>query len=206
MIDWNDLVAPKLVAPTEGQTGRYLVYGLVDPRTRLIRYVGRSTTGLVRPRQHGQPAQLAKPSRKTSWVKALLAAGFRYEIVILETYSARESVVSGECFWIAYGRVCGWPLTNMSGGGEGNAVRLHTPAARAKMAATLRGKKRSPAAVQASADGHRGKALTPAHRRKLSRIQQNRPWEAKRVAALRGRICTPETRAKISAALRARRK
>lgn len=31
---------------------RNLIYGLIDPRTRLIRYVGLSATGMVRPRKH----------------------------------------------------------------------------------------------------------------------------------------------------------
>jgi hypothetical protein len=31
---------------------KYLIYGLVDPRDNLVKYVGKSSKGLIRPKQH----------------------------------------------------------------------------------------------------------------------------------------------------------
>lgn len=36
---------------------RFLIYGLVDPRTNEVRYVGRSSSGLVRPKHHSVDAR-----------------------------------------------------------------------------------------------------------------------------------------------------
>lgn len=197
MIDWNDLVAQKLVAPHAGQTR--LIYGLVDPRTLLIRYVGSSTTGLSRPNAHRTPREQRRPSYKTSWVKSLLDAGLDYTVVVLEVRPV--DLHASERFWIAYGRACGWPLTNLTAGGEGALGRVASKETRAKLSASLRGKPRSPEAAKASADGHRGKPLKPEHLAKLRGRKQAPEHVAKRAAARRGRACAPETKAKIAAAL-----
>lgn len=53
-----------------------LIYGLVDPRTSELRYIGRSSSGLTRPKQHTAPAALAKDvARKGNWLRQLVRAG-----------------------------------------------------------------------------------------------------------------------------------
>lgn len=106
-----------------------LVYALVDPRTLLVRYVGKSSEGLKRPRSH-------KSSKRRSycmnWVRSLQAAGLEYSIVVLEECTP-ETLSSSERWWIAYGRACSWPLTNLTDGGEGAAGLVRTPEHRAKL-------------------------------------------------------------------------
>lgn len=71
-----------------------IIYALVDPRTHLVRYVGKSTTGVYRPRHYGQPAQLSgrrgHNPELTAWILELRDAGLDYEIVTLDTHSAGE--------------------------------------------------------------------------------------------------------------------
>ena len=200
MIDWDNIVAPKLVAPNSGQT---IIYGLVDPRTLLVRYVGRSSTGVQRPRQHRRRAAHER-NHKASWIRSLLALGLDYTIVVLEVVH-KDALDSAERFWIAYGNACGWPLTNHTAGGEGSSGRVLSSETLAKMSAAQKGRKRPRAQVEASARGHIGLRPSPAHLAKLRGRKQTPEHVAKRAAARRGKPCSPDTKAKIAAALRARK-
>jgi hypothetical protein len=166
-----------------------LIYGLVDPRTLLVRYVGYSSTGVRRPRQHRSAFELRKRTHKTAWIKSLLAEGLEYTIVVLEEVSSRDTLADAERFWIAFGRACGWPLTNLTDGGEG----LLNPSdeTRAKMRTSNLGQKRHARVGQAIGAANRQRVWTIESRRKLG-------------AAHLGRKRPPETGAKISAAKRAR--
>jgi group I intron endonuclease len=97
-----------------------LVYGLCDPRTQELRYIGKSCTGLDRPKRHWRTQQeLSRKSIKTSWVKSVLKDNFEPEVVVIEEYSTREAMADGERFWIEYFRFIGANLTNMTPGGDG---------------------------------------------------------------------------------------
>lgn len=153
-----------------------LIYGLVDPRTRLVRYVGLASKGLKRARVHRVPARLAARSHKNSWIKALLAAGLDYEVVVLEADPG--DLQGAERFWIAYGRACGWPLTNMTDGGDG--VLNPSADTRARRAQALRGRRLSPTHRSRIAAALRGRA-------------KSREAVAKTAAALRGKKRSPES-------------
>lgn len=91
-----------------------LIYGLIDPRTRLIRYIGQSSVGVGRPKQHAK-------SRVTTycrnWIKKLQQAKLTYEIVVLDVLDDASELDELECWWIAFGKACDWPLTNLTDGG-----------------------------------------------------------------------------------------
>lgn len=111
-----------------------LIYGLVDPRTKLVRYVGLSTTGMKRPQQHRRPATNVQKYHSARWVAELKECGLTYEIVILESGSdSYEDLCASERWWIAYGRASGWPLTNLTDGGEGTPGRHVSDEERARM-------------------------------------------------------------------------
>lgn len=105
---------------------RYLVYGLVDPRTLMVRYVGKSTSGMRRPRQHCSPSSMMDSTHRTRWIKALLRYHLCYRIVVLEYAKTPDALGALECWWIAYGRACDWPLTNATNGGDGTCGYKHT--------------------------------------------------------------------------------
>lgn len=175
-----------------------VIYGLVDPRTLLVRYVGLASRGLKRARAHRVPSRLAERSHKSSWIKSLLAAGLDYEIVVLEETS-REALCDAERFWIAYGRACGWPLTNLTDGGDGAL----NPSAetRAKRSAALKGRYMSPEHRARIGDAHRGRVKSPEERRRLSEALRGKKRSAesiaKQFASRKGYKHSDETRAKI---------
>lgn len=113
---------------------RCLIYGLVDPRTLLINYVGMSSTGMFRPNQHHPHKASCKRDNALmqSWTADLNAARLSFEIAVLQDSTA-ETLKTDERWWIAFGRACGWPLTNLTDGGVGGTK--HHPSSLAKMRA-----------------------------------------------------------------------
>jgi hypothetical protein len=92
-----------------------LIYGLIDPRTLLIRYVGLSSRGMRRPKEHRRSS--GPNTYRRNWVQSLKRLGLTYEIVVLEVIKNEAELSQAERWWIAFGRACGWPLTNLTAGG-----------------------------------------------------------------------------------------
>jgi hypothetical protein len=164
-----------------------LVYALTESDGE-IRYIGKSTSGLARPRG---------PHRAhcASWLKAVKARGEKFGVLVLEYVIASEpgELEDAEVRWIKFGRESGWRLTNLSDGGEaGHTGVKHTSAARAKIGAA-----------------HLGTHQTEATRKKLrvaslaqwaaATPDQRRALTAAAHAANRGKQRSPEVRAKIKA-------
>lgn len=99
-----------------------LIYGLIDPITLLIRYVGLTSTGTKRPTHHRRASCPDTYCRR--WVTSLQRLGLDYEIVTLEVVDEEKRLAETERWWIAYGRACGWPLTNLTEGGGPSEVAL----------------------------------------------------------------------------------
>lgn len=102
-----------------GATSELFIYGLADPRTDAVHYIGKSKTGFRRPRNHGNYLLWKDRTPKGDWVRQLVADKVTYRIVVLEEAQRVEDLDAMECFWIAQGRGLGWPLTNVTKGGKG---------------------------------------------------------------------------------------
>ena len=150
----------------------FLVYALIDPTTKKIRYIGQSTRGLARPKEHWKPCKLrnAQPCHAVHWLKKLVHAGNVPTVYVLETCASQEELNAAEIHWIAFGRTNNWPLTNQTDGGLGQVGRIASDVTRKVVGSRYRGKK-----------------LTKKHRKALS-------------TTLKGRIFSEETRKKISVA------
>lgn len=97
----------------------------------LIRYIGMSSQGMKRPRQHRHRAGSTRDGVLCrEWLADLHDAGIDFDIAILAE-SSIDQLKQDERWWIAFGRACGWPLTNMTDGGEG-CLNPH-PLTRAKL-------------------------------------------------------------------------
>lgn len=123
-----------------------IIYGLSDPRTSELRYVGRTKRKLnVRLQQHLQPAYLKPNTHKNAWVKSLLSDGIKPEIFEIETTEDFEA----EEFWIAYFKSLGCNLTNGTKGGEGwKAGMKHSEESRKRISLSHLGKKRGPQSLE----------------------------------------------------------
>jgi hypothetical protein len=147
------------------------IYGLLDPRTGELRYVGRTRQALQRRLLHH--LQSKDQTHRTAWIQSLVRDGVRPEIILIEEVPVLESPAA-ERRWIANYRSAGARLVNCTDGGEGcllgnrttfrpgrivpKTVRekisrttrgrppnhVLTDASRAKMSAVKIGKKRGP--------------------------------------------------------------
>jgi hypothetical protein len=120
----------------------FSIYALFDPRTLLVRYVGKTTQPLQRRvRMHTYARFLAAPTRKNRWLRGLLREGLMPGVAVLEECLTLNALNEAERFHIAYWRCVGAPLTNLaSGGGDGFGLgRTHTVAARRKISLANQG-------------------------------------------------------------------
>lgn len=94
------------------------IYGLIDPRTLLIRYVGLTSVGMRRPRAHLKTLRHGSRTYCKNWIAKLQLLGLTYDIAVLEILDDPVELDQAERWWIAFGRACGWPLTNHTDGGS----------------------------------------------------------------------------------------
>lgn len=142
--------------------GCKIVYGLADP-LGVIHYVGKSNSGLCRPKTHAVRAP-KECGRKAAWIRSLLNSGTCYSIVVLEQVFSEKDLSAAERRWISFGRKNDWPLTNQTDGGEGTTGYLAPQSVRLKMSLSRKGQPKSVEHRKRIGDAHRGrkKELTPA--------------------------------------------
>jgi len=100
------------------ENSKYLVYGLYDPDTGECRYIGLSTSGLIRPKAHRNKAGGTNEHKKR-WLSKLAAEGKDYVIKVLEYVEKETDLAECERKWILFARESDWPITNVTDGGEG---------------------------------------------------------------------------------------
>lgn len=94
------------------------IYGLKDPRTDEIRYIGKTNDCAIRLHYHRTHCKTGR-THKDNWLVGLKTAGYEPDMVILEETETDAQAYEREQHWIAYGREQGWKLTNHTDGGEG---------------------------------------------------------------------------------------
>lgn len=151
-----------------------VIYGLADPDTHEVRYVGQTKLPVEeRLRQHIRAARCRTRDRYVyDWIRSLSAPP---TIVILER-DPPGGLNEAERAWIAYLRGMGCRLTNLTDGGEITCPRAVSDAwtdeRRASRAAAMAALNRS----------RRGVSLTADHREKIGATQRGKPWSAGRRA------------------------
>lgn len=112
-----------------------VIYGLYDPRTHELRYVGKTNDPSRRLTGHLTSARSAiRPNHRISWLRSLLAAGVVPVCGVLEICDT-TTWVDRERHWIADLRRGGANLLNATDGGEGVPGRVPTEETKAKMRA-----------------------------------------------------------------------
>lgn len=144
----------------------YLIYALVDPRTSAVRYIGKSSSGLQRPKAHLYSGYLRAATHKNNWLKQLLAEGLKPEIRVLEKFDSPKLLNLAERLWIAQARQVGWPLTNTTKGGDGTFGRKASDRLKASLARA-----------------NKAREWTQEQREHHSRAMTGRTWDEARKAA-----------------------
>lgn len=159
---------------------RIFIYGLIDPRTNQIRYIGQS----VRPKERlTNHCNEKAHCHRAHWIQSLARDGLKPILLILDTVEPGADWRCVERDWIAYGRTQGWPLTNNTDGGDG--VRGLPPETRERMRQNWLGRKHKPDSLVKIGQASRGRHHTEAHKQKLRE-------------RFRDRYFSPETRRRLS--------
>lgn len=177
-----------------------IIYGLTDPRTDHLRYIGK-TKGTLHVRKLGHLNDVKRGSfyiPRHRWISDLLSNGLEPEIFEIETV---EDWREAEQFWIGYFKSIGCDLLNATAGGDGLCAYRHSPDTRKKQAAAALARYSIPGERQRT-----GRAVTAAFQR--PEVRQNLRDGRKKVPRRSLQICidalirsakSPEGRAARSA-------
>lgn len=167
----------------------HVIYGLRDPRTKEIRYIGKTNNPKKRLSGHLRDARHGGNFHVHRWIRTLIDRDMLPEVVILESEISSSSIDAREIWWISEGKRQGWKLTNITEGGDGGAPftgKTHSIDTRTRMSVAHRGQV---AWNKGIPSWNKGKPMTKKHRENIS-------------IASKGKIISPETREKIGAANR----
>lgn len=115
------------------------IYGLMDPRTNQIHYVGYTTLTLQQ--RLAWHIHDDRNSPRTAWLLELIQSGIMPMMVELEVVRPARLWPERERWWIQHGRNLGWPLTNVSDGGDEAPKYINRPSKRAPRRPTANRKK-----------------------------------------------------------------
>lgn len=160
-------------------SSRFLVYGLVDPQTDVVRYIGKSSSGLTRPKYHLYRNNIVRENHthKRAWLLELFDRGLRPAIRVLKECSSNEEVEEAERLLIKEYRQNGVGLTNLAEGGTSGSIGASwSEASRRRLAET---NKSNPVRMEHIRQlGSKWKGTTRSEETKQKMSEAKRKWWA----------------------------
>lgn len=147
------------------------IYGLVDPETTAIRYIGKSIHPEERLRNHINEKY---PCHRRNWIDSLKKKGLEPGLICLVELRGESANdwQAWEKMYIAMARRDGWPLVNETSGGDG--VPDLSPEASAKRNKTWIGRKHTPESLIKIANASRGRRKTPEQKEAMRKLMTGR--------------------------------
>jgi hypothetical protein len=163
-----------------GDDPSHYIYGLHDPRTLALRYIGKSDNPAQRlARQMNERAE----THRCHWIGELRSLGLRPIQVIIDSTPPGSDWQSVEQAYIAAARAAGDPLTNGTDGG-GGVVGLSAES-RERMRRAWTGRKHTPEELAKMSAASLGRKHTESWRLMMSRRMSGREFSAEHRARLR---------------------
>lgn len=186
------------------------IYGLVDPKTNELRYVGKSVNPLVRLRKHISERNV-HDTYKDRWLRKLYDLSIKPELIIIDEVKHNQWQF-WERFYINYFKSIGCSLTNTTIGGDeppSTKGRKHTDDTRQKMSESKKGKpipwlnkkrtekhqKNLTNSLKGRKSPNKGKKFNDEYRKKLS---DSHKWQTGKNAPFYGKKHSIETKNKIA--------
>ncbi len=180
-----------------------MIYALVDPFSKEIRYIGKSVSGLKRPNEKHS-------SHCENWRMKLRRMGRLPNVIVVQEFpvflDVEKILAEAETYWINHFRERGCPLTNIVDetifGGTG---RKDSPETKAKRNASLREMyKRNPLLKKKISERRKGISLSKEQRERLREVNSGKKLtlstRMKMSAAHLGKKKSEETKKKMSIA------
>ena len=117
-----------------------LIYGLQDPISLEIRYIGKSYRGINRAYQHACPSSLKEGNTpKNNWIKKLKNNNLKPKVIIIEIFN---SITNDELYKKEQDYIKQYPnLLNLTDGGPGAIGRQSSNETRKKMSESAKKRK-----------------------------------------------------------------
>jgi hypothetical protein len=135
------------------------IYGLIDPTTSQLRYIGKSINPNSRFRKHLQDSK-KKITYKDKWIFSLIERKIKPELIIIDTLE-EVNWEFWEIHYISYFKSIGCSLTNLTCGGE------NPP--------NLKGRKRTIEEIEKIRLGNIGKKRSKETRENISKSKKGKP-------------------------------
>lgn len=159
------------------------IYGLIDPRDGQLKYIGKTTRGIERLRQHCYSVTTRSNERnyrKINWIKKLDSLNLKFQVIYLE-YCTEETLDEAEMFNIAYFKSIGCKLLNHSNGGEETYRHKYTEEEKKHLSIKSKNAWKNPEIRQKYIDSHKekpgnnkGKKFSDQARKNIKDSIQNR--------------------------------
>ena len=173
------------------------IYGLCDPRTSELRYVG--ATNNLRNRLYGHCSCKASGHSK-NWIASLKKDRLKPDMFVIEEVPD-DTWQREEIFWITYFKSIGANLTNITPGGEGNVGnkawlgRKHSVETKRKMSDANKGKHLSEETKRKLSIAHAGRKVSESTRKKMAIASTGKKY-------MLGKKLTPEWKKHIGDSVR----
>jgi len=175
------------------------VYALIDPRNSHIRYIGGTVRTLEgRLKEHISKARKEPHNNLYSsrWIRSLLKLNL-HPIIKLIWVCEGEFYKDEEIFWIAFFRMNGCNLTNLTEGGEGTLGYKHTEEAKERMSLSHLGNKALLGYRHSEISLLKMSAAAKGKKQPTAQIEANRLWHT-------GKKHSQETKDRISSSIKKR--
>lgn len=141
-----------------------VIYGLYDPITDEVRYVGKAVNLYNRIKNHYKNSRLIIETHKNNWLNKLLKNGLYVNVKIIELCDDESQLNDCEIKWINYYKLIGCDLTNGTNGGDGG--RMSEDSIK-KMILTKTGKKLTEEHKLKISESKKGHSVSEDTRKKL---------------------------------------
>lgn len=165
------------------------IYGLIDPRTDELRYIGKTNNIKQRLSKHLGEKQVN--NHRVAWIKNLKNDNLIPDIFVIE--EVKDSAwVEAERFWISYFKFIGANLVNHSDGGDGFSDCRLTSETRKIMSEAAKKRYDRPGERDKASKMHKGRVVTEEMRKNMSKALKGR------VAPNKGKKMSESQRAFLS--------
>jgi hypothetical protein len=154
--------------------GPNVIYGLFDPISKCLHYIGYTSNQERRYEAHCQNKEGTK--QKCIWIGGLKKQRLKPVMEVIEEYATTSELPDAEEFWYGYFKLIGAELYNDphyigKGGGKG---RKHTEETRQKLSKAAKGRPKSEEHKRKIGEGNKGKSVSGETRKKISKISKIR--------------------------------
>lgn len=179
---------------------KWFIYLLEDPRTREVRYVGKTEQRAVRQAnparrlvQHLSDARRGVRRHVYDWLRSVLHDGLQPVLHVVQTGTG-DGAGDAELLWISIARTLGVRLTNLTDGGDGPTGLKHSPESLSKLSDSLRAANADPATIARRSSAMKAVWQDPQRRARQSNTRRGQaPWN-------KGKTASEATRSALSRA------